>query len=234
MNNATPLAPTGGRAAHGKGQDDKSISADRRMKQAVERIEASRSALIVCMAPDPPPQRSAPAGVAPLPNDSTDRSFSDALVARIKRNGLIQGGWGTLRTLARRWWTRQPWHGSFELVSQTLVHQARPLMRRHPLATLAVGAAFGAGVVALASAIRPWAFHQIRGKASPWGSRVSGLLWSQLTSAPVQMALAGAVAAWLADQGSHKTRSKVPPGGITPQPDLAPVATQGTGPTSGL
>jgi hypothetical protein len=221
MNKATNLAFSGNEPAGRKENDDKSISVDQRMRRAVERIEASRSALIVCMAPEPPPQRSAPAARAASGNNGIEPPFVEALMARIKRNGLIEGSWRTVRTLARRWWTRQPWHGSFELVGQTVAYQARPLMRRHPLATLAVGAVVGAALVAVVPAIRPWAVHQIRGKASPWGDRVRGLLWTQLTSAPVQMALAGALAAWVADQGTRNPRSGSKPEKGPARPDDA-------------
>ncbi len=186
-------------------QPSNPLTAEQRMTEAVTRIESSRSALIVCLSPDPPERDDRPAG---SPNDgSAEQSFAQTLAARIERNGLLEGSWRTLRALARRWWKRQPWHSSVDLVGQTLAHQARPLMQRHPLGTLAVGAAVGAGLVAVASAMRPWALHQIRGKASPWGSRVGSMIWTQLASAPVQMALAGALAAWLADQGSRNTQS---------------------------
>ena len=203
MNNPTNAASGGSDPVGQPKQDNPALSADQRMRQAVARIEMSRAALIVCLAPEPPRRRGGATGVA---GSDAKPSFAETLAARIERNGLLQGSWRTVRTLARRWWTRQPWHSSVDLVGQTLAHQARPLMRRHPLATLAVGAALGAALVAVASAVRPWAWHQIRGRASPWGDRVGSLLWAQLTSAPVQMALAGGLAAWLADQGNRNTR----------------------------
>ncbi len=189
-------------------QENPEPSASERMNQAVARIEASRSALIVCLSPEPPTRRSTvPGGVG---QGGDGPSFVEALMARIERNGLVQGSWRTARTLARRWWTRQPWHRSVDLVGQTLLHQARPLMRRHPMTTLAVGAAVGAGLVAAISVVRPWVWSQLRGKSSPWGDRMGALVWTQLTSAPVQMALAGALATWLADRGKPNTPN-VPP-----------------------
>jgi hypothetical protein len=191
-------------------------SAEERIQQAVTRIEASRSALILCLAPEQP----APTKPASRRAGAGDpvRSFAESLATRIERKGLVQGSWRTLRAMARRWWVRQPWHRSVDLVGQTLMHQARPLMHRHPVATLAVGTALGAGLVAVASAARPWAWQQLRRQASPWGDRIGGLLWTQATSAPVQMALASALAAWLAEQGKRHTQqhastaSSEPPG----------------------
>jgi hypothetical protein len=204
MNGATHPALSRSDVAGRSVQDNQALPADQRRRQALARIEASRSALIVCLAPNAPARHSGTTSVA------DDRNaipfFAEALLARIERNGLLQGSWRTVRTLVRRWWTRQSWHSSIDLVGKTLAHQASPLMRRHPLATLAVGAALGAGLVAAASAARPWAWQHIQRHASPWRDRMGSLLWTQLTSAPVQMALAGALAAWLADQGSRNDR----------------------------
>jgi hypothetical protein len=211
--------PASGRrdAAGQAQQDNPPRTVDQRMRQAVARIEASRSAPIVCLAPAPPAPRSGSVGAEP--------SFAQTLAARIERNGLLQGSWRALRTLARRWWTRQPWHSSVAFVVQTLAHQTRPLMQCHPMATLAVAA----GLVA----VRPWAWHQIHGKASPWAERLGGLLWAQLTSAPVQMALAGALTAWLADRGRrHDTLSAHPPSGAATQHTQTEETGSGTRPNA--
>lgn len=179
------------------------LSADPRMAQAVARLAASRSALIVCMAPHPP--ESSDASDAPAGQPGAEPHFADILTARIQRKGLLQGSWLTARTLARRWWTRQPWHSSVELVGQTLAHQARPLMRSYPLATLGLGAALGGVVVMAVTVGRPRMMQHIQQQATPWRDRVGSLLWAQLTAAPVQMALAGALAAWLADQANRSS-----------------------------
>lgn len=208
-------------------QGDPVPTPEQRRRAAVARIEASRCALIVRLAPDPPKHRASTTGVDDSSDSSSEkRSFVDTLKARIERNGLLQGGWQTVHTLARRWWTRQSWHRSVDLVVETLVHEARPLMQRHPLATLATGAALGVGLVVVVSTVRPWVWHQIRGNGSSfWGGRVGSLLWSQFSSAPVQMALAGALAAWVADQGIHRnTNSDAPAGGAAPRGDLADAA----------
>lgn len=229
MNTTANPASQGSHTFRQPTPDNQAPQADQRMRQAVARIQASRSALIVCLAPDPPKRRGnttdgddESSGSSSGASNRAQLSFVETLKARIKRNGLLQGSWRTVRALARRWWTRQSWHSSVDLVVETLAHEARPLMRRHPLATLAVGAALGAGLVALGSAARPWAWHQIRGNGSPWNSRVGKLLWTQFTSAPVQMAVAGALAAWVADQGiRRKTRSDGPAGRTTPHGDPA-------------
>lgn len=205
--------------------DDKTPSADERVRRAVARIEVSRSALVVCLAPDRPKRRGNTADATGEEGADADPNLSllDTLKARIERNGLLQGSWRTVRTLARRWWTRQPWHSSVDLVVSTLAHEARPLIRRHPLAALALGAALGAALVAVASAVRPWATHRMRGNgSSTWRGRVGNLLWSQFSSAPMQMALAGALTAWLADQGiRRKAQSAARADASAPPSDLA-------------
>ena len=199
MNTATHPHPQPAAPAPKANPSEPAPSAEERMEQALARLEASRTALILCLAPEPPAARRAAAAQGSDGGDSP--SFSESLAARIQRNGLVQGSWLALSAVARRWWVGQPWHSSAELVGQTLMHQARPVMRRHPMATLAVGAAVGAGLVAA----RPWAWQQVKNQASPWRDRIGGLLWTQLSSAPVQMALAGALAAWVADQGQRSS-----------------------------
>ena len=214
--NSTSNPTSGDRHTLGATQlSDQTLPPDQRVRRAVARIEASRSALVVCLAPDPPKRRGNTTGAADGSGDrDANLSLIDTLKARIERNGLLQGSWRTARTLARRWWTRQSWHRSVDLVVETLAHEARPLIRNHPMATLAVGAALGAGIVAVASALRPWASHQMRGNGSTWSGRVGNLLWSQFSSAPMQMAVAGALTAWVADQGiRRKAQSSGPSGG---------------------
>ena len=198
------------------------VSADQRMALALARIAASRSALIVSLSPNLSEPRVADNGQAG--EQGTEPSFAEMLSARIHRKGLLQGSWLTARTLARRWWNRQPWHSSVELVGQTLAHQARPLMRRNPLATLGVGTALGVMLVMAIKVGRPRVMQHIQQQASPWRDRVSSLLWTQLTAAPVQMALAGALAAWLADHGDNRSTRASPHRNTAAQPGRTPEA----------
>lgn len=205
MNSTDPSALRNSGGTDRTQQKKSHATAEEQMQNALARVESSRSALIVCLLPDPP-ERGVPSmdGVG---NAGGRQSFGEKLSSRVARNGLLQGSWRTVRTIARRWWIRQPWHSSVDLLTQTLAHEARPLMRRHPLATLAFGAAVGAGLVIAVAVVRPWIWRKIGGKDTPWGNRVGSLLWTQATSAPVQLALAGALAAWLAERGRHKAPS---------------------------
>ena len=205
MNSMTHSASPEGLASRLPVLNTKSLSADQRMALAVARIAASRSSLILCLSPNPPEPRRDADG---RPMD--EPTFVEMLTARINRKGLLHGSWLTARTLGLRWWNRQPWHTSAELVGQTLAHQARPLMRRYPLGTLGVGAALGVILVMTVKVGRPRVMQHIQQQASPWRDRMTTLLWAQVTSAPVQMALAGALAAWLADQGSRHAQDAAP------------------------
>jgi hypothetical protein len=91
--------------------------------------------------------------------------------------------------------------------------------------------AVGVRLVLAPSAVRPRIWHPSRSKASPWDDRVFGLLWEQLTSAPVQMALASALTAWLAGRGKrHHTTSAQPFGGVAPQRTQNNATASGTTP----
>lgn len=159
-----------------------------RKARALQRLEASRTQLI---------QR-----LYPPPNDGGQRPdhggahLVSLLAGRLRRDGWAQGSWRTARALARRWWTRQPWHVSAELVASTLAQEARPLLRRHPWACLAASAALGAALVLA----RPWAVRAVRQRTQVWPQHLGGMLWQQLAQAPVQLALAGALSAWLSER----------------------------------
>ena len=162
-----------------------------RKAQALQRLDASRTQIILRLLPDDP---APPRGAASTPSGTADfHGFTTTLLKRIERNGLVNGGWRMARAWGRRWWNRQPWHAPVELLASTLAHEAKPIIRRHPWATLAAGAALGAGLMAA----MPWAGRTVRQRAKPWGTQVGGLLWTQLAQAPVQIALAGAVTMWL-------------------------------------
>lgn len=179
---------------------------------ALQRIDASRTQLILCLLPPEPQKQSATAGATGSPDFL---GFATTLMNRIERNGLVNGGWRMLRAWGRRWWTRQPWHAPVELVVTTVAHEAKPIIRRHPWATLAVGAAVGASLVAAL----PWAGSRIRQQARPWRNHLGSLVWGQLAQASVQMALAGAVTAWLS--GLTRQSTSDPADGAAPADPLS-------------
>jgi hypothetical protein len=154
---------------------------------ALARLDASRTHIIQRLFPSPEADEHR--------TDAPSPDLLTTLMDRISRNGLAKGVWRTARAVARRWWTRQPWHTSVDLIGTTLAREARPIVRRHPWASLAAAVALGS---ALALA-RPWIVHGLRRQALPWRDRFGQMLWQQLTQTPVQLALAGAITAWLND-----------------------------------
>lgn len=193
------------------------LSPAERKALALQRLEASRGQLIVHIYPAPEQDKRAGAassGSQPVWNGMA------GLMARAQRNGFVHAAWRTARALGRRWWTRQPWHASVDLVASTLAHEAKPIMRQHPWATLAVGGAAGAALVVLL----PWATRSIRSQAGQWRNNLGGMVWHQLGQAPVQLALTGALTAWIAElsQRSSATPNASPAAAPSSDPEKAP------------
>jgi hypothetical protein len=184
-----------------------------RKAAALARIDASRSRLILALSPDVGDHDSAPAPTSGAADSEGIPTASFA--ARMQRLGVGLGLFSAGKTLARRWWRRQPWHAPVELVASSVAHQINPLVRRHPWAALAAGAAVGAALVAL----RPWAMGAVKTRWAPWRANLGGLLWSQLGQAPVQMAMAGALAAWVSDLGQQAQRAQAGEAGPAPPGD---------------
>ena len=175
---------------------------------ALRRLDASRTLLIQRLYPQPDALRpgsdaSAASGAA---------RWVASLMGRIERDGLARGAWRTARALARRWWTRQPWHHPVGLVAGTLADEARPLVRRHPWACLAAAAALGDALVLA----RPWVARTVRQQTRDWHRHLGPVLWQQMAQVPVQLALAGALSAWIKDLG--RRRAAAPPPAPQPPP----------------
>ena len=189
-------------------------TAAQRKALALARLDASRTLLIQRLYPAPS-ERGAHAASGDAGVVGLVASLMNSLMARAQRDGLPRAAWRIARALARRWWIRQPWHASVELVAGTLADEVRPVVRRHPWASLAAAAAVG-GALMMA---RPWVATTLRRQTRDLPHRVGRLLWQQLAQAPVQLALIGALTAWL------KGRGQPPPPAPTPTP--APPPTDG-------
>ena len=191
------------------------LSSSDRKARALQRLEASRSKLIVHIYPDP--ERRVRSHAAGESDPVADWSGVASLMARVERNGVVNAVWRTARALGRRWWTRQPWHASVDLVASTLAHEAQPILRRHPWASLAAAAAAGAAVVV----VLPWTTRALKARAQPWRDNLGNLLWQQLGQAPVQLALAGALTAWVTETSQRAARA---PSAAAPTPVPRPEA----------
>lgn len=189
-------------------QPERPLSTAQRKAQALARLDASRTLLIQRLYPAPP-DRGAHAGAGDAGVVGLVASLMNSLMARAQRDGLPRAAWRTARALARRWWTRQPWHASVELVAGTLADEVRPVVRRHPWASLAAAAAVGCALMMA----RPWVAHSLRRKTRDLPHRVGRVLWQQLAQAPVQMALLAALTAWLKDRGQDRGQPPPPADG---------------------
>ena len=196
-------------------------SPEQRKALALQRLESSRHALIISLSPKFPP---ASVQKERQPSETGESTLLSNLVSRVQRHGLVAGGGRAVQALARRWWKRQPWNASVELVGGTLVHEVRPLIRRHPWSALAVGAALGATAVL----VRPLILRPLTQQLQPWRNNLVGMVWSQVSQVPVQMAIAGALAAWI-NEASKKSSAEASSSSMAPA--AHPVA-QSTSPSS--
>lgn len=188
-------------------------TAAQRKALALARLDASRTLLIQRLYPAPS-ERGAHAASGDAGVVGLVASLMNSLMARAQRDGLPRAAWRIARALARRWWIRQPWHASVELVAGTLADEVKPVVRRHPWASLAVAAAVGGALVMA----RPWVAHTLRRQTRDLPHRVGRMLWQQLAQAPVQLALLGALTAWLKDRGQDPS----PPPSPSPPPPPPP------------
>lgn len=181
------------------------LTPDERKALALQRLDTIRTRLIQQLYP-------APSGHDTAAGPGVARLLT-ALMGRVQRDGWARSAWRAARALGRQWFRRQPWHAPAALVAGTLAQEVRPLLRRHPWACLAAAAAVGAGMVLA----RPWVSRTVRQQVHGLPAQVGGLLWQQLAQAPVQLALAGALSAWLANLDR---RSPAP--GVAPTPEPGP------------
>lgn len=129
---------------------------------ALARLEASRAHLRAALVPTDAPSHDAPMQ-AP---------------ARLLRHAL------------RRWWRHQPWAAALRVGGAELRNAIVPVLRQHPLTSLAAAAALGAALVLTRQAL----WRLIAGQARPLTGSVGTWMWQQASSPAVQAALL----AWLA------------------------------------
>lgn len=198
-------------SAQPPGPDKRDLAPGERKALALQRLDATRTRLIQQLYP-------APSGHDATASPGVARLLT-AMMGRVQRDGWTRGAWRAARALGRQWWRRQPWHAPAALVAGTLAQEVRPLVRRHPWACLAAAAAVGAGLVLA----RPWVSRTVRQQVHGLPAQVGGLLWQQLAQAPVQLALAGVLSAWLANQRQHPPATHAtPPSAPTPEPGPPP------------
>jgi hypothetical protein len=183
---------------------------------ALARIDASRQRLRGALIP----READPGTTPPAARGRTLRRLRAAL-----RRGLAQPPLRPLRPLLdpawaamQGWWQHHPWRGTGEALGHALAQALGPVVRRHPVLTVSVAAAAGAGLVAA----RPWrwqplATHAQRARREALHASL-GWSWRQLSQPSVQMALAAALAAWA---GQEAAAAAPAPSGSAQEPQIS-------------
>ena len=129
---------------------------------------------------------------------------------------------------AHTWWQRQPLRPVGELLAVELRATALPLVRKHPLITVAAAGALGVLLVAG----RPWRWPLVTRQMHRAPHRVGSWLTRQLGNASVQASLIGMLMVWArrppadtADGTAADTRPST-------QPNTQPAADPNTEPTA--
>lgn len=156
--------------------------ADTARAEAVARIAASRGQLRTQLLKHAPRRRApgAPEGPGFDPARrlralwrSTRQSLRGSPVA------------GVAMTALQDWWQRHPWRDSVELVLGEINAAVRPLVRRHPVATMTIAATVGVALVAG----KPWRWPAVNRRLQPLPARMGRWLFAQLGQAPAQALL---------------------------------------------
>lgn len=188
-----------------------------KVREALLGLTNSRLALRAVLVPAPAPARQQPA--------------APGAWARLWWRRLRHGSAGRVAgQLAQQWWHRHPWRP----LGDTLIGETRgvvwPLVRRHPW--LSVGAAAAAGACVVAA--KPWRWGWVDRQVRRAPAVAATFLVAQLSSAPVQAAIAALLALVAqrhasADAGEPAdpvapppTPVNDPPSGVPPMPDTGP------------
>jgi hypothetical protein len=171
------------------GQPDTALEPDDHRLQPLQRLMASRARLRATLIPS---DRYGASGKRPGAGGSLVRRARAVwrLIVSRSAGGAV---FSTAASLLRNWWVRQPWHATTELLSHAVAREVSPWVKRNPVTAVALGACAGAAL----AAARPWRWQAVSSQRRLMSRSVGRWAVSQLTQAPVQMALAAAVAAWL-------------------------------------
>lgn len=122
------------------------------------------------------------------------------------------------------WWRAHPLRPVADVLAAQWRDHAVPVVRRHPVLTVTAAATLGALVVTT----RPWRWPLVAREIEPLPSRVGHWLVAQLSSVPVQTALAA-----LAVMAAQPSNPPAPGPGLAPATQVKPetaVDTAGTRP----
>lgn len=158
------------------------------LSSALSRLQASRAQLRAAMMPPAEPPASSSGFAWPRRWRAMWRTWT--------RSGPVALAAGTAAHAVQSWWRSQPWHATTQLAGRAVMAETLPLVRRHPLWAVAVGAGLGAALVAA----RPWRWAAVNRSMRPIGGQVLNWAVAQLSQVPVQVALAALLAQFVSQR----------------------------------
>lgn len=168
----------------------RSVDVDDIRHQALQRLAQSRARLTAALLPAPRSPRATPFTVD---GDASAirrlRALWDLDASKGSRSTIVS----TATSLLRDWWGKQPWHATTDLIGQAVSREVSPWVRRHPVASLALGFGVGAAI----AVIRPWRWHLVQSRSRRMGGTMGRWAIGQLAQPAVQLAVVAALTAWL-------------------------------------
>lgn len=180
---------------------DTHLEPDDHRLHSLQRLMASRVRLRAALIPANSHRGSAAHAGADGSIASRARALWRLVMTRSTGGSVVS----TAATLLSSWWVRQPWHATTALLSDAVGREVSPWVKRNPLTAVALGACAGAAI----AMARPWRSELVHSQTRIMGRSAGRWMFSQLTTAPMQMALAAAVAAWLEQR-------QTPDAGVSP------------------
>ena len=154
---------------------------------ALGRLMASRARIAGLLLPAPPQDRDAAAADPGAQGAWAAPRRWRAQWRLWKRQGPLAPVLMAIEHGLGSWWRRHPWHDTATVVGEMGAATVRPLIRRHPMAAIGLGAAVGA---ALAWS-QPWRWRPLRVHATRGTRQAFGWALGQLSQPAVQMLIAG-------------------------------------------
>ena len=183
-----------------------------KLARAVARIEQSRTQLRVALAP---PAAATPGSTAwPLNTLGSVRTWLRASAWGVVLDPLVD----VLGRSLAGWWRGQAWREAGLQVKDTFTAELSPLVRRHPIASIAITAIAGAALAA--SGV--WRWRTVRRTSLQLALRMRRALVSQVGSPAVQSMVLGALVSYLA------ARRQAPPPAAS-QPENKPTGAAAEG-----
>ncbi len=191
------------------------------LAQAHARLAATRARLYAELLP---PRSSRPRQAADGAGQAADGGFFARATAWVEQtlreasHSAKRVPWLVLASEAvHQWWRKHPLRPVAELAADETRHALTPLVRRHPL--LSVAAAAGVGALLIVS--KPWRWGVVRQQVGPLPRRATHWFTTQLAQPHLQALLASLLAMSLArarPAAPESAPAEAPRGGNEPEP----------------